>query len=160
MVTSTVFGIGGGGNFSTITVNTPFSHFAVIADTLQFSGSLNFLVSFGNGRLSSLIYLHPSSSPSSRFLFPLLLITNVFSSSTVTCNTIASKILSHQQILRLCTATISESKWDWYLNIRFGEARNVHVEYVFLRGVENISGQNDAAAAAVEVVAVIKARRR
>uniref|UniRef100_A0A2P2JAM2 Cytosolic class II small heat-shock protein n=1 Tax=Rhizophora mucronata TaxID=61149 RepID=A0A2P2JAM2_RHIMU len=83
-VTSTVLDLGGGGCFSTTTVSTPFSHLAVMAETLASSGRRNFLISFWGALLSSRMYLQPSSSPSSRFLFPPLLITNVFSSSTVT----------------------------------------------------------------------------
>lgn len=86
MLTSTVLDFGGGGCFSMTTVKTPFSHLALIAEVLAFSGSRNFLISFWGAFLSSLTYLHPSSSPSSLFLFPWLLITRVLSSSTVTYN--------------------------------------------------------------------------
>lgn len=84
METSTGLGLGGGGSYSTTRVRTPFSHLAVIAATLAFPGNLNFLSSFWTAFLPSLIYLHPSSSPSLRFLCPLLRITRVLSSSTVT----------------------------------------------------------------------------
>lgn len=81
----TVLDLGGGGSFSTIKVRTPFSNLADMAEALEFSGNLNFLISFWGALLSNLRYLQPSSSPSSLFLFPLLRMTKVFSSSTVTC---------------------------------------------------------------------------
>lgn len=125
--------LGGGGSFSTTTVNTPFSHLAVMVDALQLSGSRNFLSSFWDVFLSSLMYLHPSSSPSSRFLFPLLLITSVFSSSTVTCKQSQQNL--EQASLKYEIVLKKEIR---YLNIRFRKARNIHVEYVFLGSVKNV----------------------
>lgn len=93
MATSTDLDFGCGGCFCTRRVKTPFSHLAVIAETLALSGNLNFLSRFCGALLSSRRYLQPSSSPSCRFLFPLLLITSVFSSSTVTCNAYCIHIL-------------------------------------------------------------------
>lgn len=164
MVTSTVLGLGGGGSFSTTKVRTPFSHFADIADTLAFSGNRNFLNSFWCALLSSRRYLQPSSSPSSRFLFPPLRTTRVFSSSTVTCSHIFithyvlelwlkwtdhSLNKNDQRSIKICYVWIYQiflvlPKMDnnfelSYLNIRLGQTRDVHIEYILLRSIQNVS---------------------
>jgi len=108
MATSTVFDFGGGVCFSTVTVRTPFSHLAVIADKFALSGKRNFLSSFWGALLSSLMYLQPSSSPSCRFLFPLLFMASVFSSSIVTCS--KTDTFHEHKKLYVC---LNNGEFDW-----------------------------------------------
>lgn len=135
MATSTVFDFGGWLCFSTTTVRTPFSHLAVIADTLAFSGKRNFLSIFWGALLSSLRYLQPSSSPSWRFLFPLLFITSVFSSSTVTCNT--STLHEHKTTLQSFNkVSVLQNQCTWISDL---ERPGKSMKNIYSLGVSKMS---------------------